>query len=236
MQPIQGIAMPEISDAELRQFVRYQNLGTPEEVERKIADLVKDNGKQRDELRESADKLKALPPEGAVVLTGAEAKLWPTLKELGKPEEIQAKLAAGQEAQSKLAEREKRDRLAEAASALGWQGSLTARIRGIEAGTIEIREESVTAADGTTSKVKVPYITPAGEGAQAVKLTDYAAQHDPELVPLLPAKQEEPAPTRGAPFVPQSPGGKPAGAYDPVQAGKDMAAANKAGDNSLAFR
>lgn len=43
--------MPTISDVEYRQLVAYQALGTPQEIEKKISALERDNKRQRDEIR-----------------------------------------------------------------------------------------------------------------------------------------------------------------------------------------
>jgi hypothetical protein len=92
--------MPDISDAEYRTFVRYQNLGAPEEVEKKIRDLEKDNRTQRRTISTLETKI---PKDGEIVLPKAEADLLPKYKELGDAEKLAAELKEGREARTELA-------------------------------------------------------------------------------------------------------------------------------------
>jgi hypothetical protein len=104
--PVQGTAtMPEITDSELRMFVRYQNMGTPEEIQRKINDLVNDNGSQRDMIRGLQEKI---PAEGHVVLPKEEADMLPKYKELGEPKDLKAQITKGDEAVTRLSQIERK--------------------------------------------------------------------------------------------------------------------------------
>lgn len=108
--------MPEITDAEFRNFMRYQALGTPQDVEKKIADLESDNRDQREEIRTMKD---TLPKEGEVVVKKTTADRLGKYEELGKPDEIEGKLKEGDEAKVKLAGRLQREAATSFADAVG---------------------------------------------------------------------------------------------------------------------
>ena len=71
--------MPEISDSDFRQFVAYQNLGTPQDIAKKVGELESDNKTQRDEIRDLKAKL---PKETEAVLPKEKAE--GILKEMEK--------------------------------------------------------------------------------------------------------------------------------------------------------
>jgi hypothetical protein len=98
--------MPEISDAELRDFARYQNLGTPAEVSKKINDLEVDNRKYRKEVVPALEA--KLPKEDEVVLKKSEADLLPKYTKLGEPTEVQALIEKGAKAQEELTQMQRR--------------------------------------------------------------------------------------------------------------------------------
>jgi hypothetical protein len=83
--------MPEITEAQHAEYRRYQQFGTPDEVDGKVkeADKVKgENAALREKKRAAEAKV---PPEGATVLTGDDAKRWDAYTALGKtPEELAA--------------------------------------------------------------------------------------------------------------------------------------------------
>lgn len=200
--------MPEITDAEYRQFVRYQDLGTPEEVVKKVSGLETDNKKQRDEIR---DLKAAAPPEGAVVLTGDEAKAYPTLKELGKPEVIQAKLTKAEETEGELAAMKRSRTVREAADAHGYKPSVLEKLPGADKLSFEVKTEKVKDEKGEETEAKVAYVTPPEEGAEPVRLTDHAEAAWKDFLPALQAEAAETVKpeTRGRDFVPQSEGKQP---------------------------
>ncbi len=180
--------MPEISDSEFRSFIRFQALGTPEEVEKKVRDLETDNKKQRDELRERDEKLKSLPPEGAVVLVGDEAKAYPAVKELvtlGKPEEIKAKLENGEKAVGRVAELERQQAVQSAAAAAGYKASVLEKLPGSDKLRFEVKEETVKDAQGKDTKVNVAYVTSSEEGATPKKLAEHAEAAWGDFLPSL---------------------------------------------------
>lgn len=183
--------MPEISDAEQRQFVRYQMLGTPEEVEKKINDLERDNRQYRQEKIPELEK--KIPGEGAVVLTGDEAKAYPALKELtsfGTAAEIKAKLDQGETNSAELADLKRKESVRLAATAAGYKDSVLLKLPGAEKLKFETKQETVNE-DGKTKQVDVAYVTGSGEGATPQKLTEYAEKEWSDFLPSLKLSDEE---------------------------------------------
>lgn len=180
--------MPEITDAELRTFAAYQNLGTPQEIAKKIGDLEGDNHKQRDEIRDLKEKqLKdgevALPKEKAEVLTSYEA--------LGKPEDLQKVVTERDELQQKDQQRTREDAFRAAVKAAGWPEDTVATLldmRSLDGAAVEVKREK----NEKGEDAEVPYVKLAGEGQQPQKLTEFAA-NTPQLKGLKTeaAKNEE---------------------------------------------
>jgi hypothetical protein len=84
--------MPEITDAQHAEYRRYQQFGTPDEVDGKVKEAEKLKGENAG-LREKKRALEAkVPAEGATVLTGEEAKQYDAFKALNK---TPAELAEG---------------------------------------------------------------------------------------------------------------------------------------------
>lgn len=202
--------MPEITDAEFRQFVRYQNAGSPEEVERavrKVPELEGDNKKYRDEIKD----LKAKPgvQDDAVVLTGDEAKRWDAVKALGKtPEEIAAELEKGTQAAARLADMERRQNARKAAEAAGLNPDAYIALPGALGLSYEVRTEKVDGKDVSRAYVK------GEDGKDAALSTDYVKAR-PEWAPLAAAvevKAATEARTGGYTYAPdkREGGGKPA--------------------------
>src|SRR5690606_7778893 len=100
-------------------------------LEKKNADLERDNKKYRDRLRGMQDELKAAKPaEGAVVLSGDEAKRWTAFSKIeGDPADIAKRLDAGKAAEVKLAALTERERDREAAEAIGWKPNVLSDLR-----------------------------------------------------------------------------------------------------------
>lgn len=166
--------MPEITDAEYRQFVRYQSLGTPEDLEKqakKIAELEADNKAQRDEIRTLKDQV---PKEGMVALPKEKADTLARYEQLGKPEELEAAVKERETLKADLAQRDRRDAIRAAVKAMGWPDDVVATLedlRSLDGATFEVRTEK----EGD-KEIRVPYVTLAGEGQQPQKLADFAAQ------------------------------------------------------------
>lgn len=233
--------MPEITDAEYRQFMRYQTLGTVEELERlpkKVSELEADNKGQRDEIRDLKEKV---PGDGALVLTGEDAKRYPTLAELGDPKEVAEKLQAGEAARAALADVQWRENARAAATAAGLNPDAFLALPGVKGLDFEIRTEK----DGD-EEVRRAYATPKeGDDRKPVALsTDYIEARDdwkplrPALVAKPDAGSTETREKAAAPWPRQKEADRGTGGYDPAAAGKAMAEKQKeqAGDDSLAFR
>lgn len=197
--------MPEITDAEYRQFVRYQGLGTPDELERlpkKVADLESDNKAQRDEIRDLKAKL---PADGAVALPKEKADALAAYEALGTPEEIGALKEKAGTLEQEIAKRDRQAARDAAAKALGIEGSDLASFAGADALTFEVREEEATEG-GKTVKKPVAYVTDA-EGKEH-RLADYGKQTwgRPFEAVLSAPQPGAPAPQPGVPYTRQTPG------------------------------
>lgn len=167
------------------------------------ADLLKDNFKQREEIRERDARIKDLegkvPGEGAVVLTAEQAKDWEAYQALGKPDAVKATVDKVATLETDIAKRDREKTQKEAADAAGFKPSVLAKLPGADELTYETREEEV---DG--EKRPVAYVTPKGDGAKPQKLTEYADENWKELLPALAVEAEQPtrnsSSSGGAPF------------------------------------
>jgi hypothetical protein len=204
-----------LEGADEQDWHAYRQLGSPSKVREKIDDLTRDNGRYRDRHREDQTKITELegklPKDGAVVLTKEQAADFEAYTKLGKPAEVSSAISDGAQAKAQLAARVKRDHVHEAAKVLGWQPSLAERIRGIDEGSITFKDEEIEQ-NGKKVAARVPYLTPAGEKQTPVKLVDYVAKNDPDIVDLLPAGEPDrrrAGTTGGVTVAPQSHGGRP---------------------------
>ena len=176
--------MPEISDAEYRTFVRFQELGSIEDVSKKLqkhAEVLEDNRKYRQEEKPALEA--KLPKEGEVVLPKAKADALAAYEALGKPEEVTSKLSEAGQAKAELAKRQRQDAHAAAAKALGMPDASAKLLTRLlpEDASVEVKTDK----DGDKD-VQVAYITLSGEGQQPKKLTDHlTAELDADTVKLL---------------------------------------------------
>lgn len=179
--------MPEVTDAQLTEYHQYKAIApTPTDVTRKIDDLVKDSGKQRDEIRDLKEKLKGLPAEGAEVLTGDDATEWKAFKALDvKSSDVKTALTERDTLKTEKAQRDRRDKLAKAVTTEGWSEKSTgilARLIGDK--PLELEDEDVEVQEsGKSVKKKMPvgYVTVDGK---PVRLSEWAKTED-GLVELL---------------------------------------------------
>ena len=186
----------ELTDAQERLWRDYQELGTPDEIRRKRTDLVSDNGKQRDKLRDAhaeTDRLntelreaRKKVPDGGQVLTADEAKAFKTYQELGKPEDLKTEIQAKKDLESKVANRDRMDRIGEVAEVVGYKADVLGELPGAEKLKFELREETV---DG--EKVQVAYVTTEDQGATPQKLEDYVDANWKAFIPALEAEAAE---------------------------------------------
>lgn len=186
--------MPEITDSEFRTFARYQNLGSPEEVQKKITDLEADNRKYRQEEKPALEA--KLPKEGEVVVPKEKATALEAYEALGKPEELKTVAAERDDLKQKHQQRTREDAFRAATKAAGWPEETVATLldmRSLDGATVEVKAEK----GEKDEDVQVPYVTLAGEGQKAQKFSDFAASA-PQLKGL---KLEAPTETsRGRTF------------------------------------
>lgn len=206
--------MPEITDAELRTFARYQNLGTPEDLQKKITDLERDNHKYRQEEKPALEA--KLPKEGEVVIPKEKADALASYEALGKPEELKTVAQEVEELRTKDQQRTREDAFRAAARAVGWPEDTVLTLldmRSLDGAAVELKPEK----NDRGEDVQVPYVTLAGEGQKAQKLSDFAA-NSPQLKGLRtePVKGEERPATRT--FARQASDGASAEAGGPVEA------------------
>lgn len=175
--------MPEISDAELRLFARYQNIGTPEEIQKKITDLEKDNGSQRDMIRDLKEKQ---PKENEVVLPKADAEKLKKYSELGKPEDLKKQVEEGAQAKSELAEVTRRTQAQAFAKAAGLADETVdtlIALPALQGADFSVEKGKVKNDRGVEEEKDIAFVTlPGEEGKAGEKLKFADAQ---EKVPAL---------------------------------------------------
>lgn len=206
--------MPEITDAELREFVAYQSIGTVTDVRKKLGDFEKDNKDQRDEIR----TLKGLvPKETEVVVPKSDADRLEKYKALGKPEEIEGKLTEGADAAKNLLLVSRKTAAAAFVQAAGLAPETVdtlIAIPDLAKATFSVVDGKVKDAKGLDVDAKLPQLVlPVGEG-DATETLDYAKalERFPALKGLRVADATTPKPSVN--FVPQGPGDKNSGPTD----------------------
>jgi len=193
--------MPEISESELRSFVRYQSLGSPEEITSKIKGLEKDNHDQRESIRALKEKQ---VPDGQVVVSKADADRLKQYMEMGKPDEIKGKLEKGEEAGQRLIRLERSAAASKFVAAVGLAAEAAdtlAALPSLTGAEFEVRTEKVKNDQGQEVDANVGYIvlTDAKGTKEALKM-DAASVRFPELKGLRMASKDEKS---GVGFVPQ---------------------------------
>lgn len=179
--------MPEITDAEYRQFVLYQGFGTPTEVTKKIGDLETDNKKQRDEIR---DLRAQVPAEGSVLLSKDDGAKHAAYKALGEPDALKTRLSEGDAAKQRVQDHDTRSAVQDFAKAAGISDDAIDTLIAIPAlkgAKFEIRKKK----NDKQEEVPVPYITLAGDGEKAMSMED-ALVKVPALKGLKPADKKGP--------------------------------------------
>lgn len=215
--------MPEITDAELRQFTRYQSFGTPDEIQKKINDLEKDNHSQRDKLRAHEEKL---PKDGQIVVAQSDADELAKFRELGKPEELKTVIETGGKAVKELADLKQHGAAADFVKAAGLADETVATLVAIpdlKDATFEVRKVKVKDDKGQEVEKDVAYVKLAGENQKAMTFED-AQKQVPALKGLRLATPTEEKP--GQNFVPQGGGenkSKPGTVYDKIRKDREEA-------------
>lgn len=161
-------------------------------LEAALQALADENFQYRERHRKDKEQIEGLelelPEEGAVVLTGDDAKAWTAFQELKlKPEEVKAAIAKRDELQKKVETSEREKLYAEAAQAVGYKPSVLSDLAESKQLHVEMRDVSVEE-NGQTVTRKVPHVRPrAEEKAQLVPLAQHVEQHLKDYLPSLKA-------------------------------------------------
>jgi hypothetical protein len=225
--------MPEMTSAEITLLARYQNLGTPDEIQKQLKDRESDNGKQRDEIRVLKEKV---PKDTEVVILKTEAALLDEYKPLGKPKDIQARFKAGDDAGEKAKLADQRTAATKFAKAVGLaEDSVEALVAfpALKDATFEVKKGKVRGADGIEVDGDIGYITLAGDGEKPMEFS--AAQEKVAALKGLKTSSGTPEPT-GVVFPALGDGtkGAPKNVYDKIRA--DAEARTKADEKKPAPR
>lgn len=200
--------MPEISDSDFRQFVAYQQIGTPQEITKKVGDLEKDNHQQRDQIRDLKEKI---PKEGSVVLPKEKAEALTEYEKLGTPQDLGKVSGELDDLRKKDQQRTREDAFRAAVKAAKWPEDTVATLldmRSLDGATVEVKKEKSDKGED----VEVPYVTLSGDGQKAQKLSEFAA-NAPQLKGLKMETETTTPASNGTRYTPQT--GTP-----PVRTGK----------------
>lgn len=160
-----------------------------------IAHLLDDNLSLRQYRRiakgtATADDIRAVLPDGLVLLPKADADELAAYRALGKPDEVKTKLGDATKLQGELATQKRATLLAEAAEATGWSAPAFVKLANAENLHVEIREETV---DG--KPVKKAYARKADAANDPLKpLTEYAETQLKDFLPALAKSDGNPPP------------------------------------------
>ena len=170
--------MPEITDAQLTEYHQYKAIApTPAEVTRKIEDAIKDNGKQRDEIRELKEKVKTLPAEGAVVIPpGEEANTYAAWKALDlKPEDVAKVTKERDDLAAEKQTRERKDAFAKVAKLHGMPEDAAATMAGLllfQGASFEFKPAKAKDKAGKDVDTEEVHVTLSGEGQKQQKFSE----------------------------------------------------------------
>jgi len=181
---------------ELRDALADLKSGDATTVNASISRLIE---RQQDRISELSSELDAvrgkLPADGAVVLSAEEAKTLEAYRVLGKPEEVTAKIDAGHEAATKLADAESAESWSSAAEAHGYKPSVLLPLAKKDALSV-VEMKTVQPEEGDPVEVA---IVRQGEKGDSVRLDDYAKEHWADFLPALASEAEtEEKPTAAA--------------------------------------
>lgn len=167
------------SEGDYKDLLSFRNqFATPTDAARKVADLEKDNQKERDKVRDLTEKVKLMPADGAVVLTGDDAAAWPKYQALGKVEDLEKLSGRVVELEKSVADSTRKDSFAAAVKALKWPDETVATLldmNSLNGAVVEVKTEKATGKDGKAVDEAVPYVTLAGEGEKPQKFAEFAA-------------------------------------------------------------
>lgn len=166
--------------------------------------VVRENYKLRSERNTLREKIKAVPAEGAVILTAEQGKAWEEYQKLGKPEELVERVKSQGDAAKELATLKREKQVAEAAELLKLKPSAVLKLVGET--PVELKDEQK---DGKTQKVAL-----VRDGDKTVGLEQWITDKWGEEF-LQSARGETPKPP-GTQWIPQNNGGKAAKGNDLV--------------------
>lgn len=187
-------ATATVSDRDLSDLYSFRAIGaSPAEVTKKIADLERDNQKQRGEIDGLKEKAKGLPAEGSVVIPpGEDATEYTAWKALGvKAADVEKITKERDELAAKDATRTRQDILTAASPTEGWNENAPKallKLAGFDAVELtagEVTVERVNA--GKKENVKAPTAFVTVDGKQ-IRISEWLAKEAPEFVPLLTAQ------------------------------------------------
>lgn len=155
------------------------------------------------DLRTTNDELtKKAIPEGSVVLSGDDLKVWETYKTLGKPEDLQKTIDTSKELEGKYTTLLQDGIIRDAAASLGYKPTVLGdlvKVRGLQVEIVEVETED------NGNKVKKPTPVVKLESGNVKPLGELITENFSDYLPAL---QVEATPQRGTPWVPQRSGGK----------------------------
>ncbi|HLM69334.1 MAG TPA: hypothetical protein VK358_17470 [Longimicrobium sp.] len=175
-----------MSEAAVLLLGRYQNIGTPEEIQRKREELERDNAKQRGEISEARAKA---APEGAIIIADAAEKArWEKVKAM--PADFDPEQAAKEldDLRQKDTERTRADTARAAVKAEGWaddRGDVLLQLRDVGGATFSTKKVKEKDGKGADVEVERGFITLPGENQRAVRLSEFATEKLPAPVAAL---------------------------------------------------
>jgi hypothetical protein len=164
----------------------------------KLAEVQNDNAGYREKKREHEQRIRELEarqvPEGAVVLTGDDAKLYQDFRNLNlKPDELKTKLDEGTAAATERDQLKRSDALRKVARTAGYREEALADFDRLEGGLEYVEKDVSETRNGRQETVKRVFVK--GKDGNEVLLGDYVKQQRPHLESAL-AVTEQAAPER----------------------------------------
>jgi len=150
--------------------------------------LLTENYGLRDDKRSLKNKIsdleKNMPAEGALILSDEDSKLFIAYKELGKLDEVKAKIDNEVKLQGELDKRDRSALFTTAAKAVGYKDSVLTDLAESKGLTIEMREIDTKDETGKTQKVPTPFVR-VGEKGEFSELTLFVESNLKDYIPSL---------------------------------------------------
>jgi hypothetical protein len=176
------------------------------DAERALGYFLRDNRKYR---KDNGELKAKLPPEGAVVLAGDDARAWAEYTSLGKAGDLKAALAERDRFRDEAEGLRRAEVHKQAAEIHGYRASVLGDLVERKKLHVEVKDETVKG-----KPARVAYVRDEVDGKPLeMKLTDYAEKHWSEYLPSLrvaPARPSPGTPPRGdvsgaPPYLPEKP-------------------------------